>query len=88
MAVQVSTRRFTVEEYHKMADAGILEEDDRVELLDGEIVLTAPIGSRHAACADRPCQLCVERAEPSAPGDEPSRSGPSISLSSFRARCR
>ena len=42
--------RFSVEEYHRMADAGLFGEDDRVELLDGEVVEMAPIGSRHAAC--------------------------------------
>jgi Uma2 family endonuclease len=36
-----------------MADAGVLGEDDRVELLEGEIVEMAPIGSRHNACVDR-----------------------------------
>jgi Uma2 family endonuclease len=36
-----------------MAQAGILGEDDRVELLEGEIVEMAPIGSRHASCVDR-----------------------------------
>ncbi len=43
-------RRFTVEEFHKMGEAGILGEDDRVELIDGEIIQMNPIGSRHAAC--------------------------------------
>ena len=41
-------RRFTVDEYYRMAQAGILHEDDRVELLEGEIVQMAPIGSGHA----------------------------------------
>ena len=51
--LQVSRRLFTVHEYHLMAQAGILHEDDRVELIDGEIVEMAPIGSRHAAHVKR-----------------------------------
>ena len=45
--VQLPLRRFTVEEYYAMAEAGILTEDDRVELIDGVIVEMAPVGSRH-----------------------------------------
>ena len=59
MAVQLLRRVFTVEEYHRMVDAGILREDDRVELLEGEIVEMTPIGSRHAACVDRLNSLFV-----------------------------
>lgn len=36
-----------------MAEAGILHEDDRIELIEGKIVEMAPIGSRHAFCLDR-----------------------------------
>lgn len=47
---QIRRRRFTVDEFHRMAEARILHEDDRVELLGGEIVEMSPIGGRHAAC--------------------------------------
>jgi len=53
MAVQLLKRLFTVDEYHAMARAGILSEDDRVELIEGEVVQMAPIGNRHAACVRR-----------------------------------
>lgn len=39
-------------EYYAMADAGILTENDRVELLDGEIVLMTPTGNRHQSSVD------------------------------------
>jgi Uma2 family endonuclease len=48
--VPLSRRRFTVEEYQRMAHAGILTETDRVELIDGEIIQATSIGRRHAAC--------------------------------------
>jgi Uma2 family endonuclease len=44
-----SIRRFTVEEYYRMAEVGILHEDDRVELIDGRIVEIGPIGSSHSS---------------------------------------
>jgi Uma2 family endonuclease len=47
---QIRQRRFTVDEFHRMAEAGILHEDDRVELLEGEIVEMSPIGGLHARC--------------------------------------
>lgn len=45
-------RRFTVDEYYAMVEAGVLAEDDRVELLDGLVVNMAPIGSRHGGCVN------------------------------------
>jgi Uma2 family endonuclease len=48
MAVQLVKHRFTVEEYHRLGEAGILAADARVELIDGEIVEMTPIGSPHA----------------------------------------
>jgi len=52
-----TTRRFTVSEYHRMAEAGILGEDDRVELINGRLYVMSPIGSQHAACVDRLARL-------------------------------
>lgn len=48
MATLPARYRFTVAEYHRMGKARIFTEDDRVELLDGEIVQMAAIGKRHA----------------------------------------
>jgi len=57
MAVQVLRRRFTVKEYYQMAQAGILHEDDRVELIEGEIIQMAPIGRPHATSVRRLVRL-------------------------------
>ena len=53
MAMPLAAHRFTVDEYHRMAQAGVFHEDDRVELIDGQVVEMSPIGPRHAACVDR-----------------------------------
>lgn len=53
MSVQIARRYFTVDEYHRMGEAGIFSEDDRVELIEGEILKMSPIGSRHAASVNR-----------------------------------
>lgn len=58
---QVERRRFNVDEYHRMAEVGILTEDDRVELLGGEVVQMSPIRSRHAACVKRWNRLLSEQ---------------------------
>lgn len=52
---------FTTDEYHRMAAAGILSHDDRVELIDGEIVRMSPIGRSHASCVDRLTALFTRR---------------------------
>ena len=53
MAVTLLTGPFTVDDYHRLAECGILGEDNRVELLDGQVVEMTPIGPRHAVCVDR-----------------------------------
>ena len=42
--------RFSVEQYHRMIDAGIFAPDDRLELIHGELIKMSPINRRHAAC--------------------------------------
>jgi Uma2 family endonuclease len=44
----VARRRFTVDDYYRMAAAGVLDEDERVELIEGDIIEMSPIGVRHA----------------------------------------
>ena len=57
MTVALTRYRFSVSEYHQMVEAGVFGEDDRIELIEGEIVEMAPIGSRHAACVKKLNQL-------------------------------
>jgi Uma2 family endonuclease len=45
--------RWTVAEYHKMAEVGLLNEDARVELIEGDIIEMAPIGSGHGGKVKR-----------------------------------
>jgi Uma2 family endonuclease len=44
---KVSLRKLTIEEYHRLGEAGILHPNDRVELIDGLLVQMAPIGPEH-----------------------------------------
>ena len=52
-AVFTPTRyKLSVEDYHKLGAAGVLTEDSRVELIDGELIAMAPIGPKHASVVD------------------------------------
>jgi Uma2 family endonuclease len=61
MSVQIAKHWFTVAEYDRMGETGILSKDDRVELIEGEIFEMSPIGRRHAACVDRLTELFSEK---------------------------
>jgi hypothetical protein len=52
MSVNLRRRLFTVDDYHAMADAGIFGPEERVELIEGEIIEMAGIGSLHAAIVE------------------------------------
>lgn len=45
--------RFTIDDYHRMGKTGILKPESQVELIEGEVVQMAPIGSQHAALVGR-----------------------------------
>ncbi|MEM8887768.1 MAG: Uma2 family endonuclease [Bacteroidota bacterium] len=53
MALSHARRLINVEEYHLMAEVGILKREDRVELIQGEIFTMSPIGSKHAGHVKR-----------------------------------
>lgn len=53
MVANPARHLFTVDDYYRMAESGILHEDDRVELIDGEIIDMAPIGPGHAGTMDQ-----------------------------------
>jgi Uma2 family endonuclease len=55
----ITRRKLDVDEYHRLAEAGILGEDDRVELIEGELIQMSPIGSPHAGTVNALTQLLV-----------------------------
>ncbi|KAB8316627.1 Uma2 family endonuclease [Tolypothrix campylonemoides VB511288] len=54
-------RLWTVEEYHRMAEAGILHEDERVELLEGRIIWMSAKGTAHRSAVGRIDRLLQNR---------------------------
>ena len=61
MTASPRRRRFTVDEYHRMAEVGIFMEDDPVELIAGEIVEKIPVTPRHVWCTNRLNHLLIPR---------------------------
>ena len=53
MAMPLAAHRFTLDQYHRMGEAGVFDEDDRVELIHGQVVALTPIGPDHASCVNR-----------------------------------
>lgn len=53
MAPAATRYRFTVAEYHRMGETGVLPRGKRVELIDGEVVEMSAVGRRHVGCVNR-----------------------------------
>lgn len=54
-------RKLSIDEYHRMVEAGIIQADERVELIHGEIIEMSPIGDKHLAIAGRINALLTPR---------------------------
>jgi len=53
MRIEVEKKLFTVDEYHRMCDTGIIGFEERTELIDGEIIKMTSPSTRHVGCANR-----------------------------------
>jgi Uma2 family endonuclease len=73
VAVLNRKRLLTNDEYHQMLEAGILAEEERVELIHGEILEMSPIGNRHAVCVRRLLRLLTPGAPSSVSTTEKAR---------------
>lgn len=61
MALPIQRYRFTVDDFYRMAESGILTEEDRVELIEGEILEMTPVGARHAGVMKKLNRLLQDR---------------------------
>ena len=53
MAVEVERRLLTVEDFNRMIEVGIFGEEERIELINGELIRMAPIGDGHGGQVNR-----------------------------------
>ena len=92
MSMPATRHRFTVDDWHTMIDAGVFRQDQRLELLDGEIFEMAPIGPHHTSVVNRLTRLWVMRlgtraiVQAQGPIDVSRRSEPEPDLALFRER--
>ncbi len=56
----IKRRQITVDDYHRMGEVGLIGPDERVELIEGEIIDMAPIGSDHASVVNKLNSLLVQ----------------------------
>jgi len=63
MQAAVETYKFTVDEFMKIYEAGIFDDDDRIELLEGELIIMNAIGRRHAQTVSNLTAYFMEQAK-------------------------
>jgi Uma2 family endonuclease len=61
MSMPATRFRFTLDDWHHMIEAGVLRDDQRIELLDGEIYEMAPIFPLHQSVVDRLARFLITR---------------------------
>jgi Uma2 family endonuclease len=59
MSSQIERKLFTIDDCDKMEQAGILAPDERIELINGEIILVKPTGPRHGAAVDAAAEAMI-----------------------------
>ena len=57
MSVQTVRLRFTVDDYYRMIDYGMIKDVERAEIIEGELIKRMPIGNRHATCVKKLAEL-------------------------------
>jgi Uma2 family endonuclease len=57
----LATKKYSLTDYHKMIEIGIIKGEDKVELIRGEIVKMSPVGLKHATCVKKLNQLFSQK---------------------------
>jgi len=60
-SAQLCRHKLTVDDYYKIGEAGVLKDQDRVELIEGELIDMAPIGSHHAYTIDKLVEIVYQQ---------------------------
>src|SRR6188768_4010199 len=59
MHTEATKKLFTVDEYYRMAEIGVIRDGDRTELINGEVIEMSPMGPRHASLVTRISEFMV-----------------------------